>query len=1812
MQTKNHVTSKSGVISKDEKWFGDILIEDNVVIAHGVSVTVLPGAKIKFAVKKSYPENKEYFEKFKNIFKKFNINTDLYTDKISIIVYGSFFISGGKDSPISAGNNNWNGAVVVMPKGRISFKNMILRYSFGIFVCEGAKLSKVKDCVIEQCCFSLCSAAKLVVKNNVIRFNEAGVICLKKSLTALNHIYSNTYHGIFVSSLKGYVIKNIITLNDTGIVCDEAEALKINENYINGNITGIQIKSSGGLELNNIVSYSNKVNIVVEQFCENISLRGAMISGTGINVKDFSEVNMEKAHIVIADYGIIAQNGAKVIADDIDCFGNAVNVTGVNNSMTAITGSFCHSVHANAIMHQEALFFADKNNLISDQRNILSFAASANICISDCNVESGDLFCHAESFSEICSVKNIVKTGMFCGMFDSSKIFLSGTLIEAERDVFVLSGKSKAHISDSNIKSESVFCSLSDRSEAAIYSSIIFAKERFCSMSDRTLLKVYGSNIASLENILEISGISNVFIFNTAVVNESGYLINLRDNAYINLTDSILIGESCISENSCAVAEFNNITVKTDGFLLDSPSSSTRCLNSFNNSLLKCKTLRLGDSAELEIRGSEAELEEGIEIAEHGKLVIRGSRIESGGYVVEHKGKEAVKIEGSEASGLEGLMLISGESVIEGSTIEGTKTGIEIRDRAEIELRGVKVKSGETGVKIEGTRKREFKGIEIESGEISIETEGSEIEIRESVIEGRGRIKGTGSIEIIDSEVGEIKAEGIGRAYVGESRINAEMIEIGDSAELEIRGSEAELEEGIIIKGSGKLNILNTKIESDNFGIKKTGNESLICGGISINSRGVCLDVSNSDMLVADGAALKSKTSYSVSVKKSKNVFLTGLEFSGNKGFCCSHTSNVRINKLNMRTISNLLKITDSDVLITDFDISSKIFQQSIFVEGKSKFSLSGGRLKLLDDFKYASDYPAIALRNSSCVSFKNVYMEASPSCDIKLVLCKEEVNFTAKNVTVKAFNNFLDVSDDSFAVVSDSDIETKSESVSLHDNAKADVVNTAFINADSFKFFVHDFSLLKIENISVAGGLLASCDKYAQIYSSKSQYDLSGNAVRMTGASALYDFNSTWKASSAGQNKYLFSLIDSSKLNVNKSEISLGQQYVFAIGKTEINILNSKIAGSNKHFLLDCRFNSKLNIVNTDITALFLLQLQDNSKAYIDKSILNIKSIAAKLSDSSMISVSNTMIKSTGRDAKGFISLNYSKINVINSAIDGFMDGIISGNSGNVNVDDTKINCKNSFLRRYTESVKNKALYPAVIRSIRLFVLNTRKNSVLNFCYRLIYLSSLKVYSFLCADNKYVQSVYLRRGMLNNDWIAGASDIDYLTVIKDGKLYAEIQHVSDIHRKYKKIKKIFPFYGENLIMNESELEFYVRYGGIRVNNLFDAKLLTGHAAGSLKTNLYKRSEKKLKTDIISEIMNSYILLSSNYFCDNDIVTDICFSKAAADILKYSEFFHKQKKPVNSRTDFLRSYLDGHESKENNVLSRLLDVLKNNAVLDKSDRNRIFDLLFKKLDFLCSEFNNFAGLFMNLKEIKKDKQTETGNILFDEKIPFLQKEMPFSSIIIDSPGICYVTINGSAGDKNNVYSETFIKFASEVKKIKILYTTPVMFFTQNMFRALLLSVFKGTPLNYLKLTNINSRYLHRAFYLKENTSFYCHTGVVLKTLVLEAVSDMSFHINDIDASKSFSENKDKLFSLLILIFVFNLYVKNAKINESGFADDIIDVYKSYNRDKNTETDAVLSMFEDNCEFPDLERTMKVIAFIKKNKNEIIKDYSDEL
>ncbi|MFA7674780.1 MAG: hypothetical protein WCY38_01810, partial [Endomicrobiia bacterium] len=1010
----------------------------------------------------------------------------------------------------------------------------------------------------------------------------------------------------------------------------------------------------------------------------------------------------------------------------------------------------------------------------------------------------------------------------------------------------------------------------------------------------------------------------------------------------------------------------------------------------------------------------------------------------------------------------------------------------------------------------------------------------------------------------------------------------------------------------------GKIDIRDSKLESKGFGIKKIGIENLRCDNIKIYSKDVCFDISYSDMSIINNAILKSNMTYALIIKKVNTICLSYLKCIGNKGIYCNNTANIYIDNLKIDTISNSLKITDSNVAINSFDISSKIFQQSILVEGNSNFNLTNGLIHVCDDFRYVSDYPVIVFRNDSNILFNNVNIETTSTSNIKLITCKEKINFIAKNINVKTFNKFLDATANSCVAIIDSYIETNNDSMLFHGNSSVDIYNTTFVNNNSFKFLAHDFSLLKLEKVSVINGLLVSCDKYAQIYSIKSTFNVRDNAVRMSEYSLIYDFCSKWEVTSSKQNQYLFSLMDIAKLNIDKSEISINEQCVFAVDKSEINISNSSISNNSEHLLFDCRYNTKLKILNTNIVASFLLQLQDNSKAYIEKSDIYIRNLIAKNSDESSISISNTVMKSNNSNSVGFILFNYSKINVLNSIIDKFNKCIICNNLDNVNINDTKINCKNQFIQQDGVDIDNKIGSSKILYKLQLFVLSTRKIFVFNFIYRLIYLLSVKNYSILNINNKYILSIYLRRGMLNNDWIAGSSDIDYLTIIKDNNLYAEMQSVFNINNKYKKIKKILPFYGENLIMTNSELNFYLKYGGIRVNNLLDAKLLSGEKNINQKIVLYEHNKQKFKIDIVSEILNSYILFSNNYFCDSDIVTDICFSKAVIDILKYIDFSHTANKPINSRIEFLEYYLVNCYEDEKDILKYIVFVLKDNIILKTDVRNEIFNLIFKKLNDLSVEFNNFAKKTMNLKKMNKDKQIKTDNILFDEKIDNLQKEIPVSSIILDSPGICYVTIDDLDTAKFSQCSGSFMNFYKEIKKIKILYFTPVMFFTKNMFQMLLLAIFKNTPLNYLKLKNINNKYLNRIFYLKSNTEYYYHNYDTLKILILESVSDLSFHINDIDISKKFIDIKDKLFSLLIQVFGFNLYIKNAKIKDDSFVDNIIDSYKNYNRSKILEIDSMLLVFEDNCELSDLERIMKVISFIKKSKNEFIKDYLDEL
>ena len=159
----DNVILKSGTISNDEIWNGNIVIEDDIIISKGVTVTVTSNTTIKFKKKsKSKLFDRKY--KLNYLIKKFNLCRETYVNKIAVIVYGTLIINGDKDGIINIGNDGWNGIIYAAPKSNLKIKYAKIRYGFGIICDVNAKTTVIDSCVIEQCCLGVVGFSKLLIK----------------------------------------------------------------------------------------------------------------------------------------------------------------------------------------------------------------------------------------------------------------------------------------------------------------------------------------------------------------------------------------------------------------------------------------------------------------------------------------------------------------------------------------------------------------------------------------------------------------------------------------------------------------------------------------------------------------------------------------------------------------------------------------------------------------------------------------------------------------------------------------------------------------------------------------------------------------------------------------------------------------------------------------------------------------------------------------------------------------------------------------------------------------------------------------------------------------------------------------------------------------------------------------------------------------------------------------------------------------------------------------------------------------------------------------------------------------------------------------------------------------------------------------------------------------------------------------------------------------------------------------------------------------------------------------------------------------
>ncbi len=817
--------------------------------------------------------------------------------------------------------------------------------------------------------------------------------------------------------------------------------------------------------------------------------------------------------------------------------------------------------------------------------------------------------------------------------------------------------------------------------------------------------------------------------------------------------------------------------------------------------------------------------------------------------------------------------------------------------------------------------------------------------------------------------------------------------------------------------------------------------------------------------------------------------------------------------------------------------------------------------------------------------------------------------------------------------------IVSYNESINVFGNIYVNLINCAFKSRLTYSMVFIGNSDVDCVNLSCSGSKGIYCNNVSNFTASDCNIDVISNSFKIVNSDlAVNNFKVKIKFSPQsifidGWSKINFSYgkidIDNT-LNLNKSsEYSL----IVVTGDSEtvfdgINIQNDTQIPLNL-FSFYNKSNAVISNMNTKGFTGFI-DARDYSTSYIENSNITSNLSAFVSSGNSEVLMKHSLIKNTAdfqyvsKESAHLLLENskiscdscfslshYSEIQTYNcvfkvkneSIVSKGFSVIVNNNSRWNNLRDSKYNI---FALNKNKSDLIKNLVAGLFSQMQILVIKTRNIKCFGKIYGNFYSAGIKLYSFF-MKNKNITGIYLRRGMLNKDWIAGSSDIDFLTIINNNNdIGSEIKLLFKIHKRYKQLKNIFPLYGENIIMDKSELKFYLKYGDFRVNDIYKSSILYGSQKIE-KNEQLEYDHIKNRIDAASEILNSYILFSANYFNHKNIVNDIGFAKATIDILKN---INHGNTDIDSRIGWLQQYADVISSDEKEILAPLIVLLEKNVRLTLKNKNKIFDLVFNKINEFA-KMNNELIIFNTNVSIKKiSKNHNVNNKYLSSVIDLIQDKFKneILSIIIDAPGVCKVIIKGdySANNEKHYVFDIF----GIMKKLAILDNTPVLFFTQPMYQMLLFARFKNMPLEEYKLSNFSNLYKKRIFFLNNDAQYHIHGKEMLDKLLLESLADMSFQINIIDTSKDFNSIKSQLLEILFNIMELNLYFKNGII--------IGDIYKKYNSFKmfdlssGEENDLalILSVFNSSI-FSDEEKIIKIMAFMKNKKNDLMKEFFDE-
>lgn len=199
-------TTRSGQLLADETWSGEIRIDRNLMVPAGVTLTILPGTKVKFKNYRGYREPEK---------------------RVGMEVRGTLNAIGTPDS------QSWFTSDALEPVNGdwrmlrfIDSNNSVLKYAIVEFAQQGINLWN----------------SSVLISHSIVRWNNWEGIYLEsysKPVIEYNRIYQNGYNGIAMEQFNDAIVRyNTISGSGTlGVHVDASKAL-VENNFVHDNKAG--------------------------------------------------------------------------------------------------------------------------------------------------------------------------------------------------------------------------------------------------------------------------------------------------------------------------------------------------------------------------------------------------------------------------------------------------------------------------------------------------------------------------------------------------------------------------------------------------------------------------------------------------------------------------------------------------------------------------------------------------------------------------------------------------------------------------------------------------------------------------------------------------------------------------------------------------------------------------------------------------------------------------------------------------------------------------------------------------------------------------------------------------------------------------------------------------------------------------------------------------------------------------------------------------------------------------------------------------------------------------------------------------------------------------------------------------------------------------------------------------------------------------------------------------------------------------------------------------------------------------------------